>query len=520
MVGARGELVDNRYRLEEPIARGGMAEVWRAHDTNLDRPVAVKMLHSHLAEDPDFVTRFRREALAVARLRHPNIVAVYDTGLDRIPEGRPHAGAPRAYIVMELIVGRSLRELLEKGIPAPQAAQIAAEAADALDDAHRNGLVHRDIKPANILVQDDGRVKVVDFGIAKAAQNDDRGNEDLTQAGAILGTAKYLSPEQVEGLPVDARSDIYSLGVVLYEMLCGRPPFQGRNDLATALQHVRGNAPRPREVRPEVPPLLEQVVLKAMARRPEDRFASADRMAAALRGRTDELDDAIPSVVRRDDDRTPPHGLGTSPRPSGRVERGDHTTVLRVGASDAGRAPTRARSIVLTVLLAIVLGAAGGIGAAQWRHSHDLGVAVPVVGVQSHDILGDDQEHDSELPNLIDGSTATTWSSERYRTSDFNGSKSGVGVVLRLSRSRTLRSLVVRSPSRGWSAAVYAADAIPGDLAGWGRPVGRVTGASSGRIVVDLAGARGRDVLLWITDLGPVTSDGGQVVLSELHLRA
>src|SRR5438105_12794168 len=196
-----------------------MAEVWEGRDEILDRPVAVKVLHPRLAGNAEFQERFRLEAVSAARLSHPNVVSTYDAGIDN----------DVAYIVMELVPGRTVRELLrDEGPLSPaQAIAIAGAVADALDYAHRAGIVHRDVKPANILVTEDGRVKVADFGIAKAASD-----ADLTQAGTMLGTAKYLPPEQVEGRTQDRRSDVYGLGVVLYEMLCGRPPFTGDSHMA------------------------------------------------------------------------------------------------------------------------------------------------------------------------------------------------------------------------------------------------------------------------------------------------
>src|SRR5438270_2396396 len=262
-------ILAGRYRLVRLIDRGGMAEVWEGRDEILDRPVAIKCLNPSLSGDAQFHQRFRLEAVAAARLAHPNIVATFDTGLD---DGV-------AYIVMELVAGRTLRQVLhdEDPLPIPKAVAIAAAVADALHYAHQAGIVHRDVKPGNILVGDDGRVKVADFGIAKAATDG-----DLTDAGTLLGTAKYLAPEQLDGRPQDRRSDVYGLGVVLYEMLSGRPPFTGETDMAVAFQHAHAEPTRVRELRPDVSRQLEGVVLKAMAKAPEQRFATAADLRHAL----------------------------------------------------------------------------------------------------------------------------------------------------------------------------------------------------------------------------------------------
>ncbi|HWH35515.1 MAG TPA: protein kinase, partial [Acidimicrobiales bacterium] len=267
---APGARVGGRYQLVTRLAKGGMAEVWEALDEVLTRPVAIKILLPHLTADTAFVSRFRHEAVAAARLSDPNIVSIFDTCSD---------GEVQA-IVMELVRGSTLRRLLdERGhLTSREAVDIAIQVASALEHAHGNGLVHRDVKPANILLSDDGRVLVADFGIAKAAE----GGADLTEVGQVVGTAKYLSPEQVEGAPLDARSDVYALGVVLYEMVCGRPPFSGDNATTTAVARLTSQPLRPRQVRPGVPRALEQVILRAMARRPGDRHASAAELRSAL----------------------------------------------------------------------------------------------------------------------------------------------------------------------------------------------------------------------------------------------
>jgi hypothetical protein len=268
-------LLGGRYRLVRPIAKGGMAEVWEGRDEILSRPVAVKVLQPHLATDGTFVERFRREAISAARLTHPGVVATFDTGTD----------AGTAWIVMELIRGDTLRHLLNSRGPMDpsMAIDVAAQIADALAHAHRAGLVHRDVKPANILlVEGDGtpRAKVTDFGIAKATES--LGGLDLTRTGIVLGTPKYLSPEQVEGHEPDARADLYSLGVVLFEMLTGRPPFEGPTDMATAIAHVRQDAPRVSSQRPGIPPGLDNLVADLLAKDPAARIPTAAALRTAL----------------------------------------------------------------------------------------------------------------------------------------------------------------------------------------------------------------------------------------------
>ncbi len=259
-----------RYELNHLIARGGMAEVYRAHDRLLDRPVALKVLFPELSVDRSFVERFRREAQAAANLSHPNIVPVFDWGED----------TGTYFIVMEYIDGRPLSSILKSAGPlsAERTADIGAHVAAALGYAHKHGVIHRDVKPGNVLITDDGHVKVTDFGIARAINTE----ESLTQTGAVMGTATYFSPEQAEGLGVDARSDIYSLGVVLFEMVTGRPPFLGESPVAVASKHVRDHPPAPRELNPQIPPTFEAIILKSMAKEPAHRYATAEDLRADL----------------------------------------------------------------------------------------------------------------------------------------------------------------------------------------------------------------------------------------------
>ena len=270
-------VIGGRYELQDLLGRGGMAEVRRAVDTRLGRPVAIKQLRADLATDPTFQARFRREAQSAAGLNHPNIVAVYDTG----EETDPRTGTSIPYIVMELVEGPTLRDVLRDGrkILPERALELTQGVLDALSYSHRAGIIHRDIKPANVMLTQSGAVKVMDFGIARAVADT---SATMTQTAAVIGTAQYLSPEQARGETVDARSDIYSAGCLMYELLVGRPPFIGESPVSVAYQHVREAPVPPSQLDPVITPDIDAVTLKALAKDPADRYQSAREMKADI----------------------------------------------------------------------------------------------------------------------------------------------------------------------------------------------------------------------------------------------
>lgn len=282
LYGTEPRLVGGRYELGGGIGYGGMAEVYRGRDIRLGRDVAIKVLRSDLARDPNFLKRFQREAQSAAGLNHPAIVSVYDTGEDIIN------GTRLPYIVMEFVEGRTLREVLQQEGPFPErrAMEITSDTCAALDYSHRLGIIHRDIKPANVMLSPDGTVKVMDFGIAKA---NNATSSTMTATQAVIGTAQYLSPEQAQGKKVDARSDVYSTGVLFYELLTGEPPFRGDNPVAVAYQHVREMPDPPSRLVPQLSAAADAVTLHALEKDPDDRYASAgemrDDLERALAGR-------------------------------------------------------------------------------------------------------------------------------------------------------------------------------------------------------------------------------------------
>ena len=301
------QVLGERYEIGGVLGRGGMAEVHRGRDLRLGREVAVKVLRSDLARDPSFQVRFRREAQAAASLNHPAIVAVYDTGEDRSSSGAT------PYIVMEYVEGETLRDVLRReGVLSPERAMnFAADICAALDFSHRNGIVHRDVKPGNVMVTPQGTVKVMDFGIARAVSDS---AATMTSTAAVIGTAQYLSPEQARGESVDARSDVYSVGCLLYELVTGAPPFTGDSPVSVAYQHVREDPKLPSSVNPAIPPDLDAILLKALSKNPANRYQSAAEMRndllRALAGQRVEATPVMGDAEKTAIIGTPPGGYG------------------------------------------------------------------------------------------------------------------------------------------------------------------------------------------------------------------
>jgi len=464
-----GRVLAERYRLRHQLAVGGMAEVWEAEDLVLGRAVAIKILHSQFANDPVVRQRFHIEAIAAARLVDPSIVAIYDTvdfdGCDAI--------------VMELVRGRTLRDFLdERGALDPiEVVHIGAEVAGALAVAHKAGVIHRDIKPANILLSDDGRVLVTDFGIAKVLDE-----PDITRTAQVLGTVKYLAPEQVEGGPVDGRTDLYALGAVLYEAVCGEAPFRAETPAALALARMHRDPTRPSLVLSDIPSDLETTIVRSMSRAPGERFATANDMRAALRStRLDVISD-------------PP---APSETPVSTVTRSQ---------SHRGRSGIVVTAVVLAILLLIALlisstGAGKTLFSTQSAPTTTTPRQLAITTAHSFD-PADRTGFENEVAamNAVDADSLTSWSTDEYSTRGFGNLKAGVGLVIDLAVEERVGTVIIDSPSRGWSVQAYVANGSPTTLIGWG-PVRATATDVRETLTLNLGGASGNAVLLWFTQL-------------------
>jgi eukaryotic-like serine/threonine-protein kinase len=426
-----GELIAGRYELEKLVGSGGMSNVFRAHDRLLERTVALKILHEQYTRDADYVERFRREARAVAQLTHPNIVTVIDRGEQ---EGRQ-------FIVFEFVEGQNLKELSAQGPLDPrEAIRLALQVARALSFAHERGLVHRDVKPQNVLLNEDGQAKVTDFGIARSLDV-----HGVTQTGTVLGTSDYIAPEQARGQKVDPRTDIYSLGAVLYELLTGEVPYAGDNFVTVAMRHVQEPAPSVLVERPDCPLRLDLAVQRAMAKDPADRFASMDEFCAELEACLAELDG------RGDEGATmivppPPRPRRARPRRERRIPVGLMLLVLLAALLVVGGA---------YVLLEndTAKNALPGLSAAPSKPVH-------VLGVSSFDPEGDGDEHGDDVSAATDGDPATAWTTEHYQPGGFT--KSGVGLVLQAPRRLALGTMKVDGSGTSFTAVIEASNSPSG----------------------------------------------------------
>lgn len=498
--GLVGTVLSDRYRLDGKLGSGGMSTVYLATDLTLERQVAVKVLHREMSGQPDQEERFRREARAVAQLSHPNVVAVIDAGEDH---GRP-------YIVFEYVPGETLKQRIERlgRLPLDEAAAYAIEIGRGLQAAHALNMVHRDVKPQNVLIDPEGRAKVTDFGIALSLDSD-----GLTKTGRVLGTTDYVSPEQAMGKEIDARSDIYSLGIVLYEMLIGDVPFKAETVVGVAMKHVNEEVPDVQRRRPGVSSALAAVVDRATQKEPRKRYPDVAAMVA-------DLEAALEVEVAR------AGGAG-----------GEATTVLD-SVPERQRLLTPRRASVAGTLLVLV-----GVIAAllfvslgnedrgpQRAAGNDQGAEpsttrIELVSARDFDPQGDNQEHPTEVELPLDGDPATAWSTETYDAAPViadatGGEKTGVGLVVEASEPFPAATLEIGTAKPGFSGQVYAAPpgTPPKDLAGWGEPVAEFNAAEESNSVALELGGEARWVLIWITSLTENEDGGYSASISELAL--
>jgi eukaryotic-like serine/threonine-protein kinase len=493
-----GTTLGGRYTLESRIGSGGMSTVYRAHDETLERFVAIKVMNREVATDSDQLERFRREARAVARLSHPNIVHVIDAGED---DGRP-------FIVFEYIEGETLKNRIRRlgRLDIPEAVAYCIEIARALGAAHANHIVHRDVKPQNVLLDHDGTAKVTDFGIARTLEED-----GLTDDGRVLGTTDYVSPEQALGQPVTGQSDLYSLGIALYEMLTGQLPFSAETQVAVAMKHVREEIPDVRELRPDVSATLASVVEGATAKDLSERYADDAELIA-------DLEDVLALETTR----------------SGSAD-GEVTTVLKTLPSQTRRrvpiSIRRRRGAIAGVLIAVAVVAALVVVLAlrthqnngpAGKHGSNPGSPVPVAlsaafAYNPDSTSGGTYQNNQDAHDAIDGRPGTAWLTERYFGGQLN--KRGVGIFVRPDRARAAAQMVVDTATSGFNAKIYATASQPDpnsfEASNW-VPVGGTDDVSKTQLFTLHAGGHAyRYYLLWITSLPP---NSNYAAINEIKL--
>lgn len=491
-----GEIVGERYLIEEVVGAGGMATVYRAADQTLERPVAVKVMRREVVAEPDQLERFRREARAAAKLSHAHIVTVIDAGEEN----------SRPYIVFEYVEGETLKQRIRGGgpLPIPEAVAYAIEIGSALVAAHAAGLVHRDVKPQNVLIDAHGHAKVADFGIARELEASD----GLTKTGRVLGTTDYVSPEQAMGEDVTGQSDVYSLGIVLYEMLTGEVPFKGENHVAVAMKHVKDPLPDVQEKRPEVSSALAAVIEKMTAKEPVDRYLTAasavsdledvlameSARAGGITGEATVVFDSLPKRSRR----LAPEGVS-------------HPTRTKLAWLVAAIA---AVGIVLLLIGMIERGDDG-----KQSTTARSGTIIRFDRTGSFDPYstgGGPVEHESEAHNAADGNPQTVWTTESYQNGNLG--KPGVGLWGRTRSAATAATATIRTSDRSLSVEFYGAKTLPDSLEGWTK-LGSASGAINGKRVPLEKQTGMRYYLAWITELPPATNGFSQAKISEFIVR-
>ena len=487
-----GTRLNGRYRIEDRIGAGGMSTVYRAFDETLERQVAIKILHGHISEDAPSLERFRREARTVAQLSHPHVVMVIDAGED---EGHP-------YIVFEHIRGETVKDRIKREgqLPVAEAVAYAIEIGRGLQAAHERSLVHRDVKPQNVLIDDEGRAKVTDFGIALGLESN-----QLTGAGKVIGTTDYVSPEQAMGQEVTGQSDVYSLGIVLYEMLTGKVPFSGESHVSVAMKHIHEGMPDVRSARPEVSAVLASLIERATAKDQRARYAS---MADFVK----DLEEVLEYESARSGGAT-----------------GEATAILSQLPGAATR-PTRRKRILLAIMYVLIVAAVATL-AALLINGEDQQKEPPAQGdltaisLGSRDAFdydpppGDGSERTEAVPLAIDGDPTTAWESERYDTPDFGNIKKGVGLYLDAGRPIVARGVRIVTPKDGWSVRFYASrDRVPDELSGWTLIGSGEVDSTRKTFGLDTAGKPARYYLVWITSLTEGATGGSSAAISEVRL--
>lgn len=490
-----GEIVGDRYRIDEVVGAGGMATVYKAFDQTLERDVAVKVMRREVVKEADQLERFRREARAAAKLNHAHIVTVIDAGEEN----------SRPYIVFEYVPGETLKQRIRADGPVPitEAVAYAIEIGSALVAAHAAGLVHRDVKPQNVLLDSHGHAKVADFGIARELEASD----GLTKTGRVLGTTDYVSPEQAMGEDVTGQSDVYSLGIVLYEMLTGEVPFKGENHVAVAMKHVKDQLPDIQEKRPEVSNALAAVIEKMTAKEPVDRYLTA---ASAV----SDLEDVLAIESARAGGMTGEATIvfDSLPKRSRRLAPG--------GISH----PTRTRiawlvSVLAVVGIALLLVSQLETGTTG-REPGSKAATGTVIAFQKTGTFdpppGDLDEHGEESRNAVDGNPNTDWTTEQYQQGILN--KDGVGLWARTYKPATAATATIRTPDATLGVVIYGAKTLPKDLAGWTK-LGERSGNIDGKRIDLTKVADLRYYMVWITEL-PAANDGdSRAHVSEFVVR-